>query len=117
MFQYFPSDLTYLDIRLARLFLRGTELLLSIGILNSIKDIPLSQERDLRKYSSTTQKRLVFGVVLLVFILGDGLIYWIYGEQAGWMALICTGLGLVPVLLIGGLLWLLGWFVGSVNGE
>ena len=78
--------------------------------LNIPEGIPLSQERDLRRYSRTTQRRLVVGVLVMILVIGVGLIYLIYGEQAGWAALICTGLGLVPVVLIGGFLWFLGWF-------
>jgi hypothetical protein len=85
--------------------------------LNIPEGIPLSQERDLQKYSRTTQRRLIVGVLVIVFAVGVGLIYLIYGEKAGWAALICTGLGLVPVVLIGGFLWFLGWFARSARRE
>jgi len=75
----------------------------------------LSTERDLRKYSNATQKRLVVGVILLIFIFGDGLVFLIYGKEAGRMALICTGLGLVPAILIVGLLWFFGWLMEYLN--
>jgi hypothetical protein len=77
----------------------------------------LSQERDLRKYSRTTQRRLIVGVLVIVFVIGVGLIYLSYGEQAGWAALICIGLGLVPVALIAGFLWFLGWLTRSMGRE
>jgi hypothetical protein len=57
------------------------------------------------------------GVLVIIFVIGLGLIYLIYGKQAGWAALICTGLGLVPVTLIAGFLWFFGWFTRSVKGE
>jgi hypothetical protein len=57
------------------------------------------------------------GVLIIIFLIGDGLIYLIYGKEAGQMALICTGLGLIPVGFIWGILWLFGWFVRSVDRE
>ncbi len=38
--------------------------------------------RDLRKYASQTNFRLVVGGLLLLFIIGDGLIYYFYGKGA-----------------------------------
>ena len=77
----------------------------------------MSQERDLRKYARATTIRLVVGVILIVFVIGDGLIFLIYGQDAGQMALISTGLGLAPLVLVGIMLWFLGWFARSVSGE
>jgi len=77
----------------------------------------LSQERDLRNYARATTRRLVVGVIIIVFVIGDGLIFLIYGQNAGQMALICTGLGLAPLVLVGIILWFLGWFARSVSGE
>jgi hypothetical protein len=77
----------------------------------------LSQERDLHKYARTTQRWLIAGVLMIVFLIGDGLIFLVYGKEAGWMALICTGLGLIPALLIVGVLGLFGWFARRMNSE
>ena len=38
--------------------------------------------RDLRKYGRQTNIRLVAGALLLLFVIGDGLIYLIYGSGA-----------------------------------
>jgi hypothetical protein len=64
--------------------------------------------RDLRKYARSTTIRLVLGALVLLFIVGDGLIALIYGRQAGLFALVCTGIGLLPLALIAAWLWLLG---------
>lgn len=56
--------------------------------------------RDLRKYSKITNIRLFIGAVLLIFIVGDGLIWFIYGEKPAIMGLICLIAGLIPVILI-----------------
>ena len=59
--------------------------------------------RDLRRYARQTNLRLVIGFLLLLFIVGDGLIYYFYGRNAAIMGLVCLALGLTPASLI--------WFV------
>ena len=59
------------------------------------------KERDIRRYANQTQVRLVVGALLLLFIVGDGLIYVIYGQGAALMGLLCLGAGLLPVIAIG----------------
>ncbi len=61
--------------------------------------------RDLRKYSRETQLRLGIGALVLLFGVGVGLIYLIYGRGAASMALFCLGAGLVPVVLILFVFW------------
>jgi len=56
--------------------------------------------RDLRKYTSSTQTRLILGFLLLVFLVGDGLIFIFYGRGAGLAGLICLLGVLLPVLLV-----------------
>jgi len=70
---------------------------------------------DLRSYARQTNFRLVLGFLLLLFILGDGLIYIFYGRNAAAMGLICLGMGLAPALLIWLVLMILGWMVSKVN--
>lgn len=77
----------------------------------------MTQERDLRKYAKSTQIRLVVGVLMLIFILGDGLIYWFYGKEAGTLAFLCTVLGLSPIILIAFFLWLFGRIVRGARNE
>ncbi len=62
--------------------------------------------RDLREFTRNTQVRLIFGFLLLVFIVGDGLIFYFYGRGAGLAGLICLLGTLVPVLLVVFFLWL-----------
>ena len=61
--------------------------------------------RDLRQYARQTNIRLFVGFLLLLFVLGDGLIYVIYGRGAATFGLICLLVGLMPLLLI----WLALW--------
>ena len=74
-------------------------------------------KRDLRKFAKQTNFRLVFGFLVLLFLIGDGLIYLIYGTGAAVTGLICIAGALTPVLLIAGILALLDLIVKKVNDE
>ncbi len=67
--------------------------------------------RDLRKYASQTNTRLIVGGILVLVIIGDGLIWWIYGGGAAITGLLCIGAGLFPILIIIGILALMEWIV------
>jgi hypothetical protein len=56
--------------------------------------------RDLRKFAKQTNVRLILGGILLVLVVGDGLIYIIYGQPAAFLGFICILLGLAPLALI-----------------
>lgn len=62
--------------------------------------------RDLREYTRSTQLRLVVGFLLVVFLVGDGLIFLFYGKGAGLAGLICLLGILIPVLLVVLFLWI-----------
>ncbi len=63
--------------------------------------------RDLRQYTRQTNRRLMIGFLVLVFLVGGGLIYILYGRGAGITGFFCLLGALVPVLLVVMLLWLL----------
>lgn len=73
--------------------------------------------RDLRKYASQTNIRLFVGAFFLLFVIGLGLIWFIYGLPAAISGLLCLLGALVPI----GLIWLfmvgLDWFVKRINKE
>nr|BAL44370.1 hypothetical protein [uncultured bacterium]BAL56568.1 hypothetical protein HGMM_F40G09C15 [uncultured Chloroflexota bacterium] len=73
--------------------------------------------RDLRKYARETQKRLLLGALVLLFLVGTGLIYLIYGRGAASMALLCLTIGMIPVLLIFFAFWVLDWIVRRASRE
>ncbi len=75
------------------------------------------KERDLRAYARTTQFRLLLGALFIIIVVGNGLIFLIYGSDAGRSALLCTGIALLPTLLIIGPLWLMGWIVRKDRGD
>ncbi len=73
--------------------------------------------RDLRRYARQTNARLLVGFFLLLFIVGDGLIFVLYGRGAALMGVLCTVLGLAPLVLIWIVLTLLEWLVKKADGE
>jgi magnesium-transporting ATPase (P-type) len=56
--------------------------------------------RDLRKYASQTNFQLIGGALLILFIVGLGLIAWLYGIRAALMGFLCLLGALVPIGLI-----------------
>ena len=64
------------------------------------KGDPGTVNRDLRRYARQTRTRLLAGLFLLLFLLGDGLIYLFYGRNAALMGLLCLLGALVPVAII-----------------
>ena len=73
--------------------------------------------RDLRRYARQTNTRLVVGFVLILFLVGDGLIFWIYGRNAALMGLACIAVGLAPLVLVWLLLTLVSLVVKKINDE
>ncbi|MFH1906171.1 MAG: hypothetical protein ABIL11_02115 [Chloroflexota bacterium] len=73
--------------------------------------------RDLRRYTRQTNIRLIVGALLLLFIVGDGLIYLIYGKGAALMGLLCLLAGLIPVALTVLIMLLLDWVAKRVREE
>jgi hypothetical protein len=73
--------------------------------------------RDLEKYARQTNVRLIVGALLLVFLIGDGLIYLVYGAGAAVMGFLCLLGGLVPIILIVAFLALMDWIVKRANSK
>lgn len=73
--------------------------------------------RDLRKYAEQTSVQLGVGAFLLLFLVGDGLIYLIYGRGAAMLGLMCLLAGVAPVLLIVLAMLLLNWIVKRANRD
>jgi hypothetical protein len=55
--------------------------------------------RDLRNYAKQTQTRLLLGLLILVFTLGLGLIWFLYGLNAALLGLLCV-FGMVTLILL-----------------
>jgi multisubunit Na+/H+ antiporter MnhB subunit len=56
--------------------------------------------KDLREYAKQTNVRLVLGAFILLFVVGVGLIWLIYGEGAAGLGFACLLAALFPVILI-----------------
>jgi hypothetical protein len=76
-----------------------------------------SMSRDLRKYVKDTNLRILVGALLLLFIVGDGLIWWIYGFGAAVSGLLCLLGALVPIGLIILLFYLSDWILKRANRD
>ena len=73
--------------------------------------------RDLRKYAKQTNVRIGVGAFLILFIVGIGLIYFIYGPGAAVMGVLCLFAGLTPILLIVLSLAILDWIQKRANRD
>ena len=73
--------------------------------------------RDIRKYARQTNLRLVAGALILLFVVGDGLIYLFYGKGAAFLGLLCLLAALVPVVLTLLVLALLNWITKHADRE
>jgi hypothetical protein len=72
---------------------------------------------DLREYSRQTTIRLIVAGILVLFIVGDGLIYLIFGPAAALGGLLCLAGGIVPVALIALIFWGLDWITKRANRD
>jgi hypothetical protein len=72
-------------------------------------------KRDLREYARQTNLRLAVGAALVLIVVGIGLIWVIYGEQAASLGLFCALVGLSPVALIVLLFLAIDWILRSAR--
>jgi hypothetical protein len=73
--------------------------------------------RDLRKYTSQTNVRLMIGAFILLFVVGLGLIWIIYGIGAALVGLLCLLGALIPIGLVALLMFGLDVFVKKINRD
>jgi len=73
--------------------------------------------RDLRKYAKQTNVRLLVGAFFLLFVVGIGLIWLIYGKAAAGMGLACLLAAFIPVLLIFGVFAGIDWILKRARPE
>lgn len=71
--------------------------------------------KDLREYTKQTNVRLIIGAFILLFVVGGGLIWLIYGKAAAGMGLICLLAALIPVILIFGVFGGIDWILKYVR--
>jgi uncharacterized membrane protein len=73
--------------------------------------------RDLRKYMKDTNLRVILGALLMLFIVGLGLIWLIYGFNAAVSGFLCLLGAFVPIALIVLALFGLDWIVKRANRD
>jgi hypothetical protein len=66
---------------------------------------------DLRDYARKTNIRLGVGAFILLFIVGIGLIYLIYGREAAALGFFCLMFALIPVVMIVLFFFLFDWMM------
>ena len=67
--------------------------------------------RDLRDYARRTNVRLGVGAFFLLFGVGVGLVYLLYGKAAAVFGFLCLLAAMLPVLLIFLFFFLTDWIV------
>lgn len=55
---------------------------------------------DLRKYASQTRYRLILWFLAILFFLGLGLVWLIYGREAAFLGFLCLLGASIPIALI-----------------
>ena len=73
--------------------------------------------RDLRKYMRDTNTRIVIGAILMLFIVGVGLIWLIYGFGAAVTGFLCILAAFIPIGLIFLSLFGMDWIVKRANRD
>ncbi len=73
--------------------------------------------RDLRKYVKETNARIVVGALLLLFVVGLGLIWIVYGFGAALGGFLCLLGAFVPIGLILLALYGVDWIVKRANRD
>jgi hypothetical protein len=67
--------------------------------------------RDLRHYARQTSVQLFVGFLLILLIVGEGLIYLLYGSNAAMVGLLCIAGGLAPLILIAIFFLIVQWIL------
>ena len=73
--------------------------------------------RDLRDYARNTNVQLVVGAFFLLFVIGIGLIYLVYGKEAALFGFLCLLAAMLPIGLILLFLFITDWIVKRAGRE
>lgn len=68
-------------------------------------------KRDLREYARQTNVRLIAGAFFLLFVVGLGLIWVIYGNGAASFGFFCLMAGLAPIVIIVLVFFAIDWIL------
>ena len=67
---------------------------------------------NMRELHRRTDRNLIIGALVILFIVGGGLIWWLYGVEQALMAVVCMG-GLL--VFFGGAYWLILKLMKAIN--
>lgn len=73
----------------------------------------MGTRRDLRSYTRGTTFRLIIGGAFLLVLVGNGLIWLLYGGAAALQSLVCMVTFLIPIGLIALVLTVMEWIVSK----
>jgi len=73
--------------------------------------------RDLGNYQRQTIMRLIIGGIVILFVVGNGLIYLIYGPAAAISGMVCMGLGMIPLAAIFIFFLIIEWVLRRYKNE
>jgi hypothetical protein len=71
----------------------------------------------LREYARQTNIRLIAGALFLLFVVGLGLIWFIYGKAAASFAFLCLLAGLAPVILVLLIFLVIEWILKNAHPQ
>jgi hypothetical protein len=71
----------------------------------------------LREYARQTNIRLIAGALFLLFVVGLGLIWIIYGNGAASFAFLCLLAGLAPVILVLLIFLVIEWILKNAHPQ
>lgn len=73
--------------------------------------------RDLRRYARQTNIQLMVAFIIILFVIGDGLIYLLYGQKEAITGLLCILAGLAPLVLIGLFFLIIRWILKRADKD
>jgi hypothetical protein len=73
--------------------------------------------RNLRKYTSQTNVQLIAGALLILFVVGLGLIAYLYGIPQALLGLLCLLGALVPIGLVALVIFGLDAFLKRIDKD
>ena len=68
---------------------------------------------DPRRHRAQTERRMALGLIAIMYAVGGGMIWWLYGPAAAFLAWGC----LTSLLAVAGLVWLILWAIAKWVGD
>ena len=78
-------------------------------IYTELGEYNMDMSRDMRKYARQTEIRTIIAFLIILFVVGDGLLWFFYGKQTALLGALCMLAGLVPLGLVFMIFGFLDW--------